>query len=225
MILNRSAGILSPPLAFLAVILPKAHLTLHSSSLALGEWSHHHDYLSHECWRRNETPTLQSGLNLSAASCSCFILYLLHNNLQGKLPSTMIQRLYSAQVRGEITFTLTYLLQLRLCFENFLINLESILSPGLFLLRNQRNILVCKKCSFPMGTNRILSWTSRLQECSALVESLVCKHFSTFLIPSSLHWAEHLVCKNVQPWLRVSFASTSQPSLYLVPYIGDPMDL
>ena len=34
-----------------------------------------------------------------------------------------------------------------------------------------------------MGTNRILSWTSRLQECSALVESLVCKHFSTFLIP------------------------------------------
>ena len=106
------------------------------------------------CWRQNETPTLQSGLNLSVASCSCFILYLLHNNLQGKLPSTMIQRLYSAQVRGEITFTLTYLLQLRLCFENFLINLESILSLGLFLLRNQRNILVCKKCSFPTGTNR-----------------------------------------------------------------------
>ena len=99
----------------------------------------------------------------------------------------MIQRLYSAQVRGEITFTLTYLLQLRLCFENFLINLESILSLGLFLLRNQRNILVCKKCSFPTGTNR------------------------GFL-------AEHLVCKNAQPWLRVLFASTSQPSLYLVPY-------
>ena len=71
---------------------------------------------------------------------------------------------------------------------NFLINLESALSLGLFLLRNQRNILVCKKCSFPMGTNR------------------------GFL-------AEHLVCKNAQPWLRVSFASTSQPSLYLVPYI------
>ena len=30
--------------------------------------------------------------------------------------------------------------------------------------------------------------------------------------------AEHLICKNVQPWLRVSFASTSQPSLNLVPY-------
>ena len=29
---------------------------------------------------------------------------------------------------------------------------------------------------------------------------------------------EHLVCKNVQPWLRVSFASTSQSFLYLVPY-------
>ena len=28
----------------------------------------------------------------------------------------MIQRLYSAQAQGEITFTLTYLLQLRLCF-------------------------------------------------------------------------------------------------------------
>ena len=66
----------------------------------------------------------------------------------------MIQRLYSAQACSEITFSLTYLLQLRLCFENFLINLESILSPGLFLLRNQRNILVCKKCSFPTGTNK-----------------------------------------------------------------------
>ena len=95
--------------------------------------------------------------------------------------------LYSAQVRGDITFSLTYLLQLRLCFENFLINLESILSPGLFLLRNQMNILVCKKCSFPTGSNR------------------------GFL-------AEHLVCKNVQPWLKVSFANTSQPSLYFVPY-------
>ena len=71
------------------------------------------------CWRRNETPTLQSGLNLcilTLASYSCFILYPLHNNLQGKLPSTMIQRLYSAQAQGEITFTLAYLLQLRLCF-------------------------------------------------------------------------------------------------------------
>ena len=33
---------------------------------------------------------------------------------------------------------------------------------------------------------RIRSWTSSLQECSALVESLVCKHFSTFFIPCSL---------------------------------------
>ena len=101
---------------------------------------------------------------------------------------------------------------------NFLINLESILSLGLFLLRNQRNILVCKKCFFPWeqtedsGQNisfaRMFShgWesrlqallnllytlfptlgrTSRLQECSALVESLICKHFSTFLIPCFL---------------------------------------
>ena len=29
----------------------------------------------------------------------------------------MIQRLYSEQAQGEITFTLTYLLLLRLCFE------------------------------------------------------------------------------------------------------------
>ena len=77
-------------------------------------------------------------------------------------------------------------------FWNFLINLESVLSLGLFLLRNQRNILVCKKCCFPTGTNR------------------------GFL-------TEHLICKNVQPWLRVLFASTSQPSLYLVPYrLGIP---
>ena len=88
---------------------------------------------------------------------------------------------------GRDNLYLTYLLQLRLCFENFLINLESVLPLGLFLLRNQRNILVCKKCSFPTGTNR------------------------GFL-------AEHLVCKNAQPWLRVLFASTSQPSLYFVPY-------
>ena len=71
------------------------------------------------CRRRNESPTLQSGLNLyilTLASYSCFILYPLHNNLQGKLPSTTIQRLYSAQAQGKITFTLAYLLQLRLCF-------------------------------------------------------------------------------------------------------------
>ena len=55
------------------------------------------------CWRRNETPTLQSGLNLcilTLASYSCFILYPLHNNIQGKLPSTMIQKLYSAQAQA-----------------------------------------------------------------------------------------------------------------------------
>ena len=72
-----------------------------------------------QCRRRNEIPTLQSGLNLyilTLSTYSCFILYLLHNPLQGKLPSTMIQRLYSAQAQGEITFTLAYLLQLRLCF-------------------------------------------------------------------------------------------------------------
>ena len=45
-----------------------------------------------------------------------YFLYPLHNNLQGKLPSTTIQRLYSAQAQGEITFSLAYLLQLRLCF-------------------------------------------------------------------------------------------------------------
>ena len=97
-------------------------------------------------------------------------------------------RLYSAQAQGEITFTLAYLLQLRLCFGELLYQLRIHFVPGLFLLRNQRNIFVCKKCFFPMGTN------------------------TGFL-------AEHLVCKNVQAWLRVSFASTSQPFLNLVPYI------
>ena len=29
-------------------MLPKAHLTSHSRSLALDEWSHHHDYLCHD---------------------------------------------------------------------------------------------------------------------------------------------------------------------------------
>ena len=45
---NSSTGIPSPPLALFVVMLPKAHLTLHTGCLALGEWSHHHDYLGHE---------------------------------------------------------------------------------------------------------------------------------------------------------------------------------
>ena len=36
---NSSTGILSPPLALFVVMLPKAHLTLHSGCLALGKWS------------------------------------------------------------------------------------------------------------------------------------------------------------------------------------------
>ena len=76
------------------------------------KWTGMDDFHSDDhyiCRRRNETPTLQSGLNLyilTLASYSCFILYPLHNNLQGKLPSTMIQRLYSVQAQSEITFTL-----------------------------------------------------------------------------------------------------------------------
>ena len=86
-----------------------------------------------KCQRRNETPTLQSGLNLyilTLAFYSCFILYPLYNNLQGKLPSTMIQRLYSAQAQGEITFTLAYLLQLRLCFGELPYQLRIHFVPG-----------------------------------------------------------------------------------------------
>ena len=45
---NSSTGIPSPPLALFVVMLSKAHLTLHSRMLALGEWSHHHGYLGHE---------------------------------------------------------------------------------------------------------------------------------------------------------------------------------
>ena len=45
---NSSSGIPSPPLALFVVMLPKAHLTWHSRCLALGEWSHHHDYLGCE---------------------------------------------------------------------------------------------------------------------------------------------------------------------------------
>ena len=45
---NSSAGIPSHPLALFIVMIPKAHLTSHSRCLALGEWSHHRGYLSHE---------------------------------------------------------------------------------------------------------------------------------------------------------------------------------
>ena len=44
---NSSTGIPSPPLALFVVMLPKAHLTLHSK-MALGGWSHHRGYLGHE---------------------------------------------------------------------------------------------------------------------------------------------------------------------------------
>ena len=45
---NSSTGIPSPPLALFLVMLPKAHLTLHSGCLALGEGSHYRGYLGHE---------------------------------------------------------------------------------------------------------------------------------------------------------------------------------
>ena len=148
--------------------------------------------MSKYCWRRNETPTLQSGLNLcilTLASYSCFILYPLHNNLQGKLPSTIISRLYSAQAQGEITFTLTYLLQLRLCFGELPYQLRIRFVP--------RSVPIEESEKHPCV------------QCNVLFP----REQTGFLV-------EHLVCKNVQPWLRVSSASTSQPSLYLVPYTG-----
>ena len=37
-----------PPLALFIVMLSKAHLTSHPGCLALGQWSHHHDYLGCE---------------------------------------------------------------------------------------------------------------------------------------------------------------------------------
>ena len=45
---NSSTGILSPPLALFLVMLSKAHLTSHSRSLALDEWSQCCSYLGHE---------------------------------------------------------------------------------------------------------------------------------------------------------------------------------
>ena len=44
---NSSTEIPSPPLALFIVMLPKAHLTLHSR-MSLGEWSYHLDYLGGE---------------------------------------------------------------------------------------------------------------------------------------------------------------------------------
>ena len=45
---NSWIGIPSPPLALLVVMLSKAHLTSHSRCLALGQWSHHRDYMGRE---------------------------------------------------------------------------------------------------------------------------------------------------------------------------------
>ena len=46
---NNSVGIAAPTLALFVVMLPTAHLTLHSRmSRTLGEWSQHRAYLGHE---------------------------------------------------------------------------------------------------------------------------------------------------------------------------------
>ena len=139
-------------------------------------------------WNTNTAKWFESLYFNLFASYSCFILYPLHNNLQSKLPSTMIQRLYSAQVQGEITFTLTYLLQLRLCFGELPYQLKIRFVPGSVPFEESEKHPCVQEMFFSHGNKqRIFNWTSRLQECSAL-------------------------------WLRVSFASTSQPPLYLVPY-------
>ena len=45
---SSSTGIPSPPVVLFVVMLPMAHLTSHSRCLALGEWSHHREYLGCE---------------------------------------------------------------------------------------------------------------------------------------------------------------------------------
>ena len=100
----------------------------------------------------------------------------------------MIHRLYSVHAQGEITFTLTYLLQLRLCFGELPYQLRIRFVPGSVPFEESEKHPYVQEMFFSHGNKqRILSWISRLQECSALVESLICKHFSTFLIPCSLH--------------------------------------
>ena len=94
----------------------------------------------------------------------------------------MIQRLYSAQAQGEITFTLTYLLQLRLCVGGLPYQLRIRFVPGSVPFEESEK----HPCVQEMFFSHRNKQDSRLQECSALVESLVCKHFSTFLIPCSL---------------------------------------
>ena len=42
---TSSTGVPSPPLALFVVMLSKVHLTSLPGCLALGEWSHYHDYL------------------------------------------------------------------------------------------------------------------------------------------------------------------------------------
>ena len=124
------------------------------------KWTGMDDFHSDDhyiCRRRNETPTLQSGLNLyilTLASYSCFILYPLNNNLQGKPPSTMIQRLYSAQAQGEITFTLTYLLQVRLCFGEFPYQLRIRFVPGSVSFEESEKHLCVQAMFFSHGNKQ-----------------------------------------------------------------------
>ena len=138
-------------------------------------------------WNTNTAEWFESLYFNSLLLTAALFYILLHNNLQGKLPNTIIQWLYSAQARGEITFTLTYLLQLRLCFGGLPYQLRIHFVPGSVPFEESEKHPCVQEMLFShRNKHRILSWTSRLQECSALVESLICNHFSTFLIPCSL---------------------------------------
>ena len=149
--------------------------------------------LGARCWRRNETPTLQSGLNLFTFTL-CFLQLLYFISFAQQSTGQVAKHYDSATIQcagtGRDNLYLNLFTAAKTLFWGTFYQLRIRFVPGSVPFEESEKHLVCKKCFFPMETNR------------------------GFL-------AEHLVCKNVQPWLRVLFASTSQPSLYLVPYSGE----
>ena len=65
---NNSTGIASSLLALFVVMLPRAHLTLIPGCLALGQWSHHRDYLGREVFFLYSSSVYSCHLILSSAS-------------------------------------------------------------------------------------------------------------------------------------------------------------
>ena len=138
---NSSAGIPPPPLALFVVMLPKAHLTCIPGCLALGEWSHHRDYLGHEdifCIVLLCIPATSLLYLLLLLDLYHFCLYYAHlctkyslgiSNFLGEIGSLShsVFFLYFFALNAEEGFLISPFYSLELCFRCFYLSFSPFL--------------------------------------------------------------------------------------------------